>query len=116
MPVLQTPSASPALLAADRAMQRGAIMTAVQDLTEAREAVKPLVGVAPVMDSAEAVYVYALGKQGIDGKGWPLAALKANVESLKRASTAKPTAKPAFDGAAAVSVGSIFPGLSRFNS
>jgi hypothetical protein len=104
-----------ALLAADRAMQRSVIMAAVQDLSEAREAVKPLVGQAPVMDSAEAVYIYALGKSGIDGKGWPLAALKANVESLKRATSAKPATKPVHD-AAAVSIGAIFPGLSRFNS
>jgi hypothetical protein len=101
-----------ALLANDRKEQRASIMTAVNDLAEARKAVEPLVGVI-ALDSAEAVYVYALGKNKIDGTGWPLAALKANVESLKsRAAPAK--AKIVGDSVGGSALLAAFPGLARF--
>lgn len=103
-----------ALLAQDRAAQRSQIMTAVNDLAEARKLVEPLVGVV-AFDSAEAVYSFALKQSSIDATGWPLAAMKANVESIKAARIA-PTAKPKIVGDAASSVSplTIFPGLARF--
>ena len=103
------------ILAEDRASQRSTILAAVNALTEAREIVKPLVGVV-TFDSAEDVYSFALKQANIDASGWPLSAMKANIEALKAARTA-PVAKPKLANDAAsgnASALSIFPGLSRF--
>ena len=61
-----------------------AAVARVTALFEAREAVSPLVGVV-AMDSAEAVYGYALKQKGVDIKGVHPSAYKSKVALLKQA-------------------------------
>ena len=69
----------------------------VTALFEAREMVKPLVGVV-AMDSAEAVFKHALDKSGVDTKGVHSSAYKSMV-GLVIKQKAQPQAKTAMDAA-----------------
>lgn len=77
--------------AENKAVQR------VTQLFEAREMVKPLVGVV-AMDSAEAVFKHALDKSGVDTKGVHSSAYKSMV-GLVIKQKAQPQAKTAMDAA-----------------
>lgn len=79
---------SPAM---DAALIESAAVKRVTDLFEAREAVKPLVGVV-AMDSAEAVYGYALKQKGVDVTGVPAEAFKAMVGMLSKSESKQPVA------------------------
>lgn len=76
-------AASIALDAEQRAVAR------VTALFEARELVKPLVGVV-AMDSAEAVYKHALAKSGVDTKGVHSSAFKSMVDLVLKQKTTAP--------------------------
>lgn len=74
-------------------------VTARDNLHEAREMVKPIVGVVPVaMDSAEAVFKHALDKSGVDTKGVHSSAYKSMV-GLVIKQKAQPQVKTAMDAA-----------------
>lgn len=89
----------------------------VNALHEAREAVKPLVGVV-AMDSAEAVYRFALEheKVALDGvhvSAFP--ALVAQVVARKSASAGTSAGSPVFAADAADAVTAALPGLGRIS-
>ena len=74
-------------------------VTARDNLHEARDLVKPIVGVVPVaMDSAEAVFKHALDKSGVDTKGVHSSAYKSMV-GLVIKQKAQPQVKTAMDAA-----------------
>lgn len=87
----------------------------VNALHAAREAVKPLVGVV-AMDSAEAVYRFALEKEGVALDGVHESAfptLVAQRIALKNATPSTPS-KPVLAADAATAVAAAVPGLGRF--
>lgn len=91
-------------------------VAAVNALHKAREDVRPLVGVV-AMDSAEAVYRFALTNEKVAHDGIPAAALGALVEQVKLRKAGGPavvvtTPKLAQDAANAASA--AIPGLGRF--
>ncbi len=102
-------------LASDAATRATADAVAhVNALHVAREAVKPLVGVV-AMDSAEAVYKFALEKEGVALDGVPAgayAALVAQRVSLK-SSTPVPVKSAPFAVDAANAAAAALPGLGR---
>jgi hypothetical protein len=83
----------------------------VNSLHEARVLVKPLVGDV-AMDSAEAVYRFALGKEGIALDGVHASAFPA----LVRERIARRTDKPAAPAAISSTIADAIPGLGRFNA
>jgi hypothetical protein len=83
----------------------------VNALHEARVLVKPLVGDV-AMDSAEAVYRFALGKEGIALDGVHTSAFPA----LVRERIARRTDKPAAPVAISSTIADAIPGLGRFNA
>lgn len=92
--------------AEDRAVAR------VEALHVAREEVKPLVGVI-ALDSAEAVYRFALDKAGVDVKGVHTSAYGSLVRAELRARAKTATPVRAFDAANSVGLSAIIPGLDR---
>jgi uncharacterized protein len=85
----------------------------VNALHVAREAVKPLVGMV-AMDSAEAVYKFALEKDGVALDGVPEGAFAALVAQRVAMKTAQPVKVPKIPTAdAAGAVATAFPGLGR---
>jgi len=88
----------------------------VNALHNAREAVKPLVGVV-AMDSAEAVYKFALEHEKVALDGVPSAAYPALVRervAAKAAAAASPRAVPTIAADAANAAAAALPGLGRF--
>lgn len=94
------------------AIAKSDIIAGMNAAVEARELVRPIVGqVALALDSAEAIYKFALDAHKIDTKGVDPSAFKAMVRMLP-----KPGAEPrpmAHDAAPTSAVFSRFPGLAR---
>lgn len=79
---------------------------------EAREIVRPIVGqVALALDSAEAIYKFALDAHKIDLKGVDPSAFKAMARMLPRPGVERPAM--AHDAAPGAALHSRFPGLAR---
>lgn len=74
----------------------------MQDLRQAEKDVQPLVGEVVAMDSAEAVYRYALEQADVDLDGVPPAAFGAMVRMLPRPGAATTTPRIAADSALSV--------------
>lgn len=91
-------------VAEDRAVRR------IEALHQARDEVKPLVGKV-ALDSAEAVYKFALDQKGVDIKGVHPSAYRSMVHMLLKQSDAP--AKPAMDAAAVKNAQTKFPSLGR---
>lgn len=89
----------------------------VNALHKAREDVKPLVGIV-AMDSAEAVYRFALENAKVALDGVPAAAFGALVEQVKarKAAPAAVGASPKFASDSASAAAAAIPGLGRFNA
>lgn len=86
----------------------------VNALHAARDAVKPIVGIV-TMDSAEAVYRFALDKAGVAHKDVHASALPALVDMAKARAAAAPVKPVAIAADAASAVSEAIPGLSRIN-
>lgn len=86
-------------------------VAAVNALHIARDEVAPLVGVV-ALDSAEAVYKFALDHVGVKTDGVHASALREMVKMAKSANAPKPKTQVALDAAVAVA---DLPGLSRVN-
>jgi len=83
-------------------------------IREAERAVRPYVGeIAVAMDSAEAVYRFALDKAGVDHKGLHPTALKPVLLAQPVPGSVKPKTTMAHDAAAAKSFAERFPGADR---
>lgn len=88
------------------------------ELHTARESVKPLVGIV-ALDSAEAVYRFALTAEKVALDGVPAAAFPALVAqrvALKTATAVTPKGTPAFAADAATAASAALPGLGRFQN
>lgn len=81
-------------------------------IREAEEAVRPLVGTVVAMDSAEAVYRFALDSLGIDAKGIHASALPAMVKLAADRKPAKNT-RVAMDSASADDFAKRFPTATK---
>lgn len=92
--------------AENKAVQR------VTQLFEARELVKPLVGVV-AMDSAEAVLKHALKKSGIDSDGVDTVAGLTTLAKMAIKQKSQPQAKTAMDSAFTDEPSSIFKNVKR---
>lgn len=92
--------------AEDRAVAR------VEALHVARDEVKPLVGVV-AMDSAEAVYKFALDKSGVSIEGVHPSAFRALVKAELRTRARPATPVFATDAANSVGLDAVIPGVSR---
>jgi hypothetical protein len=77
-------------------------------IREAEEAVRPLVGAVVAMDSAEAVYRFALDQAGVENKGIHASALPALVK-MASAQKSAPAPRVAMDAAAADDFRKRFP-------
>lgn len=77
-------------------------------IREAEEAVRPLVGAVVAMDSAEAVYRFALDQAGVENKGIHVSALPALVK-MATAQKSAPAPRVAMDAAAADDFRKRFP-------
>lgn len=102
-------------MAADAATKATADAVAkVNALHKARKDVEPLVGVV-AMDSAEAVYEFALKKAEVALDGVPPAAYAALVEQVKQRKSAAPvaTSTPKLAADAATAAAAALPGLGR---
>ena len=77
-------------------------------IREAEEAVRPLVGAVVAMDSAEAVYRFALDQAGVDNKGIHASALPALVK-MAAAQKSSPAPRVAMDAAASDDFRKRFP-------
>jgi hypothetical protein len=87
----------------------------VNALHAAREAVKPIVGVV-AMDSAEAVYRFALDHAKVDHKAVKdVGALAALVDMAKRSAGAAPAKPAGITADSANAVSEAIPGLGRFS-
>lgn len=105
-------AADAAKLADDAA---SAAVKRVNALHKARSDVQSLVGVV-AMDSADAVYEFALKKEGVALDGIPSAAYGALVEQVKiRKGAPLPAGTPKFASDAASAVAESIPGLARFS-
>jgi hypothetical protein len=87
---------------------------AIEALHVARKEVEPMVGEV-ALDSAEAVYKFALDKAGIDVEGVHPSAYRAMIK-LVGVQKAKPVTPISMDAATAKTVAAQFPNLSRFGS
>lgn len=92
-----------------------AAVARVNALHKAREDVKPLVGIV-AMDSAEAVYRFALEKSQVALDGVPPAAFGALVEQVKarKVATPAPSTAPKFANDAVSAASAAIPALGRF--
>lgn len=100
-----------------KALAQAAAVDAVtrnNQLHIARESVKPLVGHV-ALDSAEAVYKFALDKVGVKTEGIHPSAFGALVDSHKTALGARKPTAPTVAADAAAAMGEAIPGLARFN-
>ncbi len=86
---------------------------AMNDLHQARRDVAPMVGEC-ALDSAEAVYRFALDKAGVPTAGVHASAL-ATLVTLTKERKPAPAAALGMDSAAAKQAATMFPGLARFN-
>lgn len=77
-------------------------------IREAEEAVRPLVGAVVAMDSAEAVYRFALDQAGVENKGIHVSALPALVK-MATAQKSAPAPRVAMDAAASDDFRKRFP-------
>lgn len=82
----------------------------IEALFQAREDVKPLVGKV-ALDSAEAVYKFALDQKGIETKGVHPSAYRSMVQMLSK--TPEQKSKPAMDASIIKDAQTKFPQLSR---
>jgi hypothetical protein len=101
--------------ASDAALiQRGrdAAMSDFKALRQAERDVQPLVGEVVAMDSAEAVYRFALDAAGVDAKGVHASALPAMVKLATERKSA-PSPRVAMDSAAADDFKARFPTASK---
>ena len=87
------------------------VVRRMNDLAEAREAVRPFVG-AVALDSAEAVYALALKSAGVDTTGVHPSAYRAMVGMLPDPAS-RPAPRVALDAAALSAFDKQFPGASR---
>lgn len=85
----------------------------VQDLYKARDAVKSLVGEC-ALDSAEAVYEFALNQSGVKTKGVHPSAFPAMVEQQLKINAQAATPKMGMDAAAVAEAQKTSPNLFRF--
>lgn len=92
---------------------RAAALASVQALRVAEREVEPLVGEVAAMDSAEAVYRYALEQAGMDLRGVQPSALRALVPLAIQAKTAgsapRPAAQVAMDSSTVADFREMFP-------
>lgn len=104
--------------AMDAAIQRAAdnartnALNDFKAIRDAEKAVQPLVGEVVAMDSAEAVYRFALDAAGVDHKGVHASALPALVKLATQAKTTTAAPRVAMDAAAADDFRKRFPTAS----
>lgn len=92
---------------------RAAALTEFRAIRDAEKAVQPLVGEVVAMDSAEAVYRFALDAAGIDTKGVHASALPAMVKLAVQTKTNTVAPRVAMDAAAADDFRKRFPTASK---
>lgn len=97
-----------AAIAAATTTARTSALNEFRAIREAEEAVRPLVGAVVAMDSAEAVYRFALDQAGVDAKGIHASALPALVK-MAVAQKSAPAPRVAMDAAAADDFRKRFP-------
>jgi len=97
-------------LAADNA--RASALSEFRAIRQAEQDVQPLVGAVVAMDSAEAVYRFALDAAGIDNKGIHASALPALV-TLAKERQAAPAPRVAMDAAASADFAARFPTATK---
>lgn len=96
------------------AATEAAVIARMNGLREAERVVRPYVGeIAVAMDSAEAVYRFALGKVGVEHKDLHPSALKPVLLAQPVPGSVKPKSPVAMDAAAAKSFAERFPGADR---
>lgn len=109
-----TKAAMDAAISDARASARAETVAHMNAIREAERAVRPYVGeIAVAMDSAEAVYRFALDKAGVDHKGLHPTALKPVLLAQPVPGSVKPKTTMAHDAAAAKSFAERFPGADR---
>lgn len=97
-----------AAIAAAASNARTSALAEFRAIREAEEAVRPLVGAVVAMDSAEAVYRFALDQAGVENKGIHASALPALVK-MATAQKSAPAPRVAMDAAAADDFRKRFP-------
>ena len=97
-------------LAADNA--RASALRDFKDIRDAEKAVQPLVGEVAAMDSAEAVYRFALDAAGVDHKDVHASALPALVKLAAQSKTTTAAPRVAMDAAASDDFRKRFPTAS----
>lgn len=95
--------------AMDAAAIRAATIAEMNAISEARKAVFPLVGEVAAMDSAEAVYRFALDSAGVDTKGVHPSAFRAMVAMIPAAKAEPAPKRIAMDAAARDDFAKRFP-------
>ena len=98
-------------IAVDAAKIRADTIAEMRAISTAEREVHPHVGEVSGMDSAEAVYKFALDKAGIDTKGVHPSAFRAMVKMLPDPDAERP--RVALDAKAGASVVAMFPGLAN---
>jgi len=91
-----------------------AVVARMNNLRDAERVVRPYVGeIAVAMDSAEAVYRFALDKVGVDHKELHPSALKPVLLAQPVPGSQKPKTTVAMDAAGAKALADRFPGIDR---
>jgi hypothetical protein len=103
--------ANDAAIAAARQGGRDDALREFAAIRQAEEAVRPLIGAVAAMDSAEAVYRFALDSAGVDTKDIHASALPAMVKLATERKTAPP--RVAMDAAASDDFAKRFPNATK---
>ncbi|HEV2540203.1 MAG TPA: DUF2213 domain-containing protein [Frateuria sp.] len=106
-------AANDAAIAAARKGGRDDALREFQAIRQAEEAVRPLVGAVAAMDSAEAVYRFALDQAGVEHKDIHVSALPALVKLATERKAATPTPRVAMDAAASADFAARFPTATK---
>jgi hypothetical protein len=101
--------ANDAALAAARKGGRDDALAEFRAIRQAEEAVRPLVGAVAAMDSAEAVYRFALDQAGVEHKDIHASALPALVKLATERKNAAPAPRIAMDADASADFAKRFP-------
>ena len=97
-------------LASDAA--RAGALSEFRAIRQAEQDVQPLVGAVVAMDSAEAVYRFALDSVGVENKGVHASALPALISMVKERQNTKP-ARVAMDASAADDFAKRYPNATK---
>lgn len=101
--------ANDAAIAAARKGGRDDALAEFRAIRQAEEAVRPLVGAVAAMDSAEAVYRFALDQAGVEHKDIHASALPAMVQLATERKANTPAPRVAMDAAASADFAARFP-------